>query len=748
MTSLLILVALMGCSKDPSSPEPRPSATNVNVESARRETAVIGTGGGSVSATSSSGITYTLDIPANALAGDVEIAITPVASIANLPFTGTLEGAARLEPSGLRLLTPGRLTIAKAPTAGAELLLGFSYEGDADTYQAAGAIDAATEIQVLVSHFSGAGAATGSAADGNAWVAEFCASTSGEHPFHAKIGNCYPGEPVDRREWFLQYARDYLAYVVTPFLNDVDPTVGVAEYLEWYYACDAFAADYNADDWITALEGELLNVKVLMAAKLITAVTEAKSQLCAQGGIERLRTIFEYRHLALAAGLEDVVGLQESDVLAGLCAEIVIAEQVLADPLPAGSDQSLDARAELRINGQAEDANFEFTLLLENATCLGSSSCGGRSNGLGEYTAVVRRSSYEPVSITVVANLMLPLFQIIPGGGTGYALAYTPLLGTTNVTRGGWTLVADLPTVLVPGDPAELTATAMQWEYNGGTTPLSNALISFSVSGGTANPISAFTDNNGNATTQITANMGSSEVVVTSTASFGGVQIGSVITSRGVSYGNPVLTFLSRASHAFATAGKMIGTDAYCPPPITADQSELLAEGSFTFSHSRNFLCPNPNTGTLSADASCSGRSDPGFNSGDSHGTINFNTDIIGSVQGRTGVVMAADGGHTFDLRFQVSGASIPYVATAIVGGGNTNEHLNASMTLEGGSTVFAFNMLPGDTNQTFEGTLDPGIYLFHAVQNLVVRAADLASASNNSNVQVRLGSPTARAKR
>jgi hypothetical protein len=49
------------------------------------------------------------------LAGDGEIAITPVTAMKNLTFVGHFEVGVRLEPSGLRLLKPAVLTIDTVP---------------------------------------------------------------------------------------------------------------------------------------------------------------------------------------------------------------------------------------------------------------------------------------------------------------------------------------------------------------------------------------------------------------------------------------------------------------------------------------------------------------------------------------------------------------------------------------------------------------------------------------------------------
>jgi hypothetical protein len=61
------------------------------VESTQRVAQSIGPAGGTVATTSLAGLAYRPDIPAGALTTPTEIAITPVRSIADLPYSGGLE---------------------------------------------------------------------------------------------------------------------------------------------------------------------------------------------------------------------------------------------------------------------------------------------------------------------------------------------------------------------------------------------------------------------------------------------------------------------------------------------------------------------------------------------------------------------------------------------------------------------------------------------------------------------------------
>jgi hypothetical protein len=115
--------------------------------------------GGSVSATSSAGVVYTLEIPPQALTEDVEIRITPVASMQNVPLASRVQGAVEFQPSGLQFREPAILRMSVAPQVPDSMrLVGFSATGEGTDFgvELAQARDGSTEVPVR--HFSVAGA--------------------------------------------------------------------------------------------------------------------------------------------------------------------------------------------------------------------------------------------------------------------------------------------------------------------------------------------------------------------------------------------------------------------------------------------------------------------------------------------------------------------------------------------------------------------------------------------------------------
>jgi hypothetical protein len=116
--------------------------------------------GGTVTAAASDGTTFELVVPAEAVAGDVEISLTPLSDVAGLDADGA--HAVLLEPDGQEFYELARLTITPAEPIPAESQLMFEAAGDgADT--ALALVDVESEpIVILLDHFSIAGIATAS----------------------------------------------------------------------------------------------------------------------------------------------------------------------------------------------------------------------------------------------------------------------------------------------------------------------------------------------------------------------------------------------------------------------------------------------------------------------------------------------------------------------------------------------------------------------------------------------------------
>lgn len=129
------------------------------LDTERAVTQTIGFKGGTISATAADGTVFTLTIPADSVRQVTRITMTPVSKLDGLPFGNGTDVTVDLQPSGLVFDVPATLAIepAKPIPAGEQLLYGYS---DNRLVFAEPKLNA-KGIAIVVTHFSGYGAAKG-----------------------------------------------------------------------------------------------------------------------------------------------------------------------------------------------------------------------------------------------------------------------------------------------------------------------------------------------------------------------------------------------------------------------------------------------------------------------------------------------------------------------------------------------------------------------------------------------------------
>jgi hypothetical protein len=152
---------------DPLTPADPRSVAPV-ADPANATTATIGTAGGTLTATGADGSSFTLTIPVGALAGDIAITLTPVASVGGLPLSGGAAAAVDIAPDGLALMKPATLAIAPANAPATADQRGFSWHDDASHEVYLRDLAPKAAIEMTLEHFSGYG--VGSGAPTAAWT--------------------------------------------------------------------------------------------------------------------------------------------------------------------------------------------------------------------------------------------------------------------------------------------------------------------------------------------------------------------------------------------------------------------------------------------------------------------------------------------------------------------------------------------------------------------------------------------------
>lgn len=394
-----------------------PEATRAPVtESGRISSATIGSGGGRVTATASSGVTYTLEIPAGALSAPVRISLTPIIDMGSAPLARQTFGAVLLEPSGLALSIPATLRIGATPTlTGGRKLVGFSSANDGSKFAINLARVDGSSALVNVTHFSiGGGAAATPAdllplaplvptlADADDAIAQLSALTVRDAGL-VQIVDVF-------RQWYVE--------IVKPALNQADGSNdivfginAIAEYGIWINTMD-FVADRASLD--IALADELNEAKPI-ATRVFTAFINGRLNECS---VASPSTESRLATLGLASFIQEIAqnrglagtgsGLDRPTFLlrANNCLRPVLDPITLPTPLTIGTGKSIDAHAQIIFNGATnpQGAPFAFTL---TATGASLASPVGFSDAQGNYTSVFTPSD-STVEITVRACLVLP----------------------------------------------------------------------------------------------------------------------------------------------------------------------------------------------------------------------------------------------------------------------------------------------------------------------------------------------------
>jgi hypothetical protein len=147
------------------------TAVSPILDEARAVKQVISAQGGEITATAADGSRFTLVFPPNALLSDVEITMTPVAQVGQLPLSGGLVAAVQLEPEGLLLWEPASLTIEPAVQVDVLEQLSFTWREQGEGFHLYPLQIDPSSITMKLVHFSGYGLGRGTDAEADAAAA-------------------------------------------------------------------------------------------------------------------------------------------------------------------------------------------------------------------------------------------------------------------------------------------------------------------------------------------------------------------------------------------------------------------------------------------------------------------------------------------------------------------------------------------------------------------------------------------------
>jgi hypothetical protein len=416
----LLLAATLGCGgDDPAGPGPKGP---LELDTGRAANDSIGPAGGTISATGTDGVHYQLIIPPNALRVPTRITITPVRAIRTLPVSGGTLGAMDLQPSGLEFAVPVKLRITAPTTAPSGThLVGFSFEAQGDSVTPAVVADSGSSATVLLSHFSGGGAAFGTVLDIANWV-----GSTVTNPSQVFVDSLFvlqvtaPGDfPLQ-----LQVMHDWFAQVIIPQLtnagNDIALARAVGDYnlaLETVLAYGIPAAAVLTDDKAAA---------AVAAAPRLRQAIDGNNALCLadRDKVGASNALFWQTQAEVFGIATPAEQLDRATVLQGLCLHVLITRQDFPSPAVANQAQNLDAQAGLQFGTDPNLVPLE--LFTWSVTATGTTSDGtqtGNSDVNGAF--FTQHTPTGQQTLTLVVKMCL-LDQEVP---------YLDVCGTATVTR-------------------------------------------------------------------------------------------------------------------------------------------------------------------------------------------------------------------------------------------------------------------------------------------------------------------------
>jgi hypothetical protein len=314
------------------------------------------TEGAALTTTTVDGTRYTLTIPPDAVLDPVEITMTPVTAVPDLPFSGGLVGGVQLAPDGLQLFSAATLTVElpSAPTQAG--LTGFGWQGSGEAFHLELVAAEGSTLTFALTHFSGFGAGIAITGEIQAILAEQ-ASNPETQAVNAIVGLI--GQGVTDPQGYLNALRDW--YLAAPtsiptiaasgvryglsflgFLgNDASLRRVLRGYIAWRQTIATVSTFINFD-YALVLDPELRQAAKLAADALRVAIGRAHNA-CGQSQsqsdkLARANDAVRWQAVAEILGVvQSGIDIDLPHVLADLCLHAEITELIppsLGVPIP------------------------------------------------------------------------------------------------------------------------------------------------------------------------------------------------------------------------------------------------------------------------------------------------------------------------------------------------------------------------------------------------------------------------------
>jgi hypothetical protein len=398
---------------------PTPTGAPI-AEASNAKSASIGARGGSVSATASTGVTYTLIVPPNALKDTVSITLTPISSMGSTPLSAGVTAAVQMEPSGLSFKRSATLQIgAASSTAAGKRLFGFGSANDGSKFRLNSPTVKAGLTEMSINHFSdaGVGNATDAEIAGIPPIEPLAELTSDD--FNDLVN--YKASVHDTDQEIATEFKTWFTKIVKPLLLDAENSSDLNKVIDaefafekWFDARLNIAASSEGKIKVEPFLTDEDAVARPIVAKLLVFELNQRIESCKTVPViaDKLADIYLIsllQNLVLKFQMDTAaVNLDAASVSSKIndCVRVVIDPIKPFTQVVVGSDKSLDARAQLVFAGTPDPvvAGFEFKVSSNQATVKQAS---GFSSSDGRYTTVFTPSN-KIFILFVQACLVLP----------------------------------------------------------------------------------------------------------------------------------------------------------------------------------------------------------------------------------------------------------------------------------------------------------------------------------------------------
>lgn len=190
-----------------------PVRLDITPDDAHAASAVLDYSGGTLETTDSGGTTFRLEIPEGALDVPVQISMTPLSSIQDVPFDQASTYAVNLQPEGLHLADVAILTITPSSPIPVDQQIFFGFRGENHELGFVPPVLDSADLAIPITHFSGYGVNKGLLAD--------------TEPLRKRLG----GDVEDRLS---AVAADFLSRERQKQLQGNSNSEDLAKFLQWY----------------------------------------------------------------------------------------------------------------------------------------------------------------------------------------------------------------------------------------------------------------------------------------------------------------------------------------------------------------------------------------------------------------------------------------------------------------------------------------------------------------------------------